>query len=179
MHFDCLLNKKVNPMRNKTLLLALLPFLVFFSCNSSSEEDDEPQFTATINEENWEFYDLTASRNGEDVEIVGKGYLNGDRGAVPVDLSMTLVALPEPAQIETPYTAYFAPNTQGRAVFATIDPIDQDHVFDTKLDPNAIGTFVINEVNGNSISGEFSFIAVDKVGRKLEVTDGEFNNLIL
>lgn len=166
-------------MRNKALLLALLPLLVCFSCNSSSEENAEPTFTATINDESWEFFDVTANRNGEDVEIRGKGYLDGDRGAVPVDLRMTLVALPEPENIETPYTAYFAPNTLEKSVYATIEPGDEQVVFDTKLDPNARGTFVINEVNNSSINGEFNFIAVDKVGRKLEVNNGKFNNINL
>lgn len=166
-------------MRNKAIFLALLPLLVFFSCNSSSEENAEPTFTATINGESWEFYDLTANRNGEDVEIQGKGYLNGDRGAVPVDLKMTIVALPEVENIETPFTAYFAPNTLESAVFATIEPTDQQVVYDTKLDPNARGNLVIQEVNNSSISGEFNFIAADKTGRTLEVSNGKFSNLDL
>ncbi len=167
-------------MRNKAFFLALLPLFLIFSCNSSGGSSEE-KFTATINDENWEFYDLTASRNGEDLEIRGKGYLNGDRGAIPVDLTMTIVSVPETDQLksQTPYTAYFSPNTQETAVHATIEPQDSQLVYDTKLDPNGTGELVITEVEGSSISGEFTFTATDRSGRKLEVTDGKFNGLQL
>ncbi len=167
-------------MNIRSTILALFVALGFLSCNSSGENQQENnKLTATINGEEWEFFEVDVKRGDAGIEITGQGYLGGDRGAIPVQLTMSVVDVPATGQISTPYKAYFAPNTQENAALATIKPEDAPGPFDTELDPNALGTLIISEATENEISGEFNFVATDANGRKLEVENGRFNNLSL
>lgn len=163
-------------MKFKSFLFAFFVF-IFLSCAPSQEEEET--LTATINGEEWEFYEVTVNREADGMEIQAMGYLEGDRGAVPVNMKINVVEIENGGPISTPYVAYFAPNTQELAATATIEPTDQPDIFDTELSVNAQGTFTITEATDSVISGEFNFIATDKVGRRLEVENGRFNNLRL
>ena len=164
-------------MNIRTYLLALFTVVSFLSCNSSDNNQQESKLTATINGEEWEFFEVEVNRGNEGLDITGLGYLEGDQGAIPVRLNMSVVDLPPEGEITTPYKAYFAPNTLEDAALATIKPEDQPVTFETELDPNALGTFIITEASGNQISGEFNFVATDKTGRSLKVENGQFNQL--
>lgn len=164
-------------MNFRSYLLALLAVFTFFSCGSS-DENREDKLTATINGEEWEFFNVSVERTEEDVlEINADGYLEGDRGAIPSHLMMTIVGVPENEPINTPYELTFAPSTTGTAAHATIEPEGAPSVFDTQLDVNTNGVIVITEASDSQISGEFNFIATDQEGRRLEVENGRFNNL--
>lgn len=164
-------------MMIRMYLLALFTVFCFFSCNSSGESQEESTLTATINGEEWQFFDIEVNRDNGGLDISASGYLEGNQGAVPVQLEMKFVDVPVEGDITTPYTAYFSPNTQEDAVIATIKPADQPETYDTSLDPNATGRLVITDASNNQISGEFNFVATDKAGRQLEVENGKFNQL--
>lgn len=165
-------------MNYKNFLSALFLTFFIFSCGSNGEStEEESRLTATVNGAEWEFYEVNAERSGQELKITGQGYLEGDRNAVPMNLEMTVTGLPAEGEIPTPFEALFSPNTTGNAVVATLLPVDRPSVFDTKLDPNAQGRFVINEVSNEAISGEFSFIATDNAGRSLKVTNGKLNEI--
>lgn len=140
-------------------------------------EERSNRITATINGEDWEFFDASVNRAGDELEINGQGYIGGDETTEPMNLQITIVGVPEQGEINAPFEASFAPNTEGVAATATIIPVNQPLVFDTELDANADGRIEISEVEGNTISGDFNFIATDQGGRSLEVTNGRFNNL--
>lgn len=164
-------------MKIRMYLLAFFTVFCFISCSSSGESEEESTLTATINGEEWQFFDVDVNRSNGGLDISASGYLEGNQGAVPVQLEMKLVDVPVEGEITTPYTAYFSPNTQEDAVIATIQPGDQPETYDTNLDPNATGSLVITEASDNQISGEFNFIATDKSGRQLEVENGKFSKL--
>lgn len=164
-------------MKLRLYFLAFLLSSFIFSCNTGSENGENKQLTATVNGEDWEFYDVNVNRTGDGFEISAQGYLEGDRTSVPMNLEMTIVGLTEQTEMNTPVEFLFSPNTQGLAATATLIPVDRPFVFDTQLDPNAAGVFIINEANENTISGEFRFVATDKGGRSLAVTDGNFTDL--
>jgi hypothetical protein len=166
-------------MNLRMYILAVFAAFSFLSCNSSGENQQEIKLTATINGEEWQFFEVDATRGDGGIEITGLGYLEGNQGAVPVHLTMKVVDVPAAGEIATPYEAYFSPNTQENAALATIRPEDQPEAYDTQLDPNAIGTLTITEATNNQFSGEFNFVATDKAGRKLEVENGRFNKLSL
>lgn len=163
-------------MKFKLYLLVLFIFSAF-SCTPS--QDEEETLTATINGEEWEFFEINVNREPDGMKIQAMGYLEGDGGAIPVNLKIDVIEMADEGPISTPYVAYFAPNTQDLAARATIEPTDKPVVFDTELDVNSRGRFVITEATDSIISGEFNFIATDKSGRRLEVENGRFNNLRL
>lgn len=165
-------------MNSKNFFSALFLIFFIFSCGSNGESSGEEQkLSATVNGEEWFFYNLDAERSAQDLEITGQGYLRGDRDTAPMDLKMTVTGLAAEGEISTPFEAYFSPNTTGNAALATIIPVDRTIVFDTKTGPATQGTFVINEAENGTISGEFSFVATDKGGRSLEVNNGKFNDI--
>lgn len=167
-------------MNLRMYILAVFAAFSFLSCNSSSSENQqENKLTATINGKEWQFFEVDASRGDEGIEITGLGYLEGDRGAIPVHLTIKVVDVPPAGEITTPYKAYFSPNTQEDAALATIRPEDQPETYDTQLDSNALGTFTITEATDKQLSGEFKFVATDKSGRTLEVENGRFSKLSL
>ena len=49
--------------------------------------------------------------------------------------------------------------------------------FDTKLDPQTTGTFTIEDIENNTISGKFQFKAKDQLGNVVNVESAEFNNV--
>lgn len=163
-------------MNMRSCLFAFLAVITFFSCNS--DENEEDRLTATINGEEWEFFSVTVERPEEDVlEIKANGYLEGDRGAVPSKLTMTMVGVPQNGSIETPFEFSFAPSTTGTAAHATIESENTRSVFDTQLDVNTNGVIVIREASDSLISGEFNFIATDKLGKRIEVENGRFKDI--
>lgn len=166
-------------MNLKFYLIAFLAFLTFFSCNSSDENNEEDKLTATLNGEEWEFFSVRVNSNPEEevLEIKANGYLEGDRGALPVALTMTMVGVPPIEELNTPYEFSFAPSTIGTAATATIESDITQSVFDTALDVNTNGVIVITETSDSLISGEFNFIATDKMGRRMEVENGRFKDI--
>lgn len=167
-------------MNLRSYLLAFLAVFTLFSCGSS-DEDSEERLTATINGEEWEFINIRTSRqnepDGDVIEISADGYLEGDRGAVPTNMTMEVVGLPPNERINTPFEITFAPGTTGTAAHATIGAEGTPATFDTHLDVNTEGVLVITEASDSQMSGEFRFTATDQEGRSLEVENGRFNNL--
>lgn len=167
-------------MNLRSYLFAFLTVFILFSCGSS-DENGEDRLTATINGEEWEFINVNVNRenkpDGDVIEITATGYLEGDRGAVPTSLMMEVVGLPPNEEINTPFEISFAPSTTGTAAHATIEPEGAPAVFDTHLDVNTNGVFVITDVNDATMSGEFRFTATDQEGRSLDVENGRFNNI--
>lgn len=186
-------------MTIKTYLLAFFSICFLFACDSGTTGDaanegvetvegerepieetaDKNRITATINGEEWKSFNVQTDYSEEGLEIEAGGYLPGEARPIPATMHITIVGIPAGAKIHTPYRAYFAPNTLENAAIATITPDDMPEVYETELDPNAKGAFVITEATDSSISGEFNFIATDKNGRTLRVENGTFTNLSL
>lgn len=186
-------------MTIKTYLLSIFSICFLFACDTGTtgdtategvetvEAEEEPttetavesKITATINGEEWKSYNVQLDYSEEGMEIEAGGYLPAEARPIPATMHITVVGLPEGGEITTPYRAYFVPNTQENAAVASIRPDDMPEVYETELDPNAEGAFVITEATGSSISGEFNFIATDKNGRTLKVENGTFTNLSL
>lgn len=145
----------------------------------TEEKADKNKITATINGEEWKSYNVQVDYSEEGLEIKAGGYLPGEARPIPATMHISVVGIAEGAKIHTPYKAYFAPNTLENAAIANIRPDDMPGVYETELDPNAEGAFVIIDATESSISGEFNFIATDKNGRTLKVTNGTFTNLSL
>lgn len=167
-------------MNLRSYLLAFLAVFTLFSCGSS-DENGEDRLTATINGEEWEFFVVNVDRqnepDGDVIEITANGYLEGERGAVPTNMTLEVVGLPPNDRINTPFEITFAPGTTGTAAHATINAEGTPATFDTHLDVNADGVLVITEASDSQMSGEFRFTATDQEGRSLEVENGRFNNL--
>lgn len=170
-------------MKTKLFFSALfLTFFIFllFSCgsgDSGGEVSGEKKLSATVNGEEWIFYNVNTERSAQGLEITGQGYLEGNRETVPMNIELTVTGLPPQGEINTPFEALFAPNTTGNAAKATITPVDRPSVFDTGLDENAQGKFIIKDVSNDALSGEFSFVATDKGGRSLKIENGSFSGL--
>ena len=164
-------------MKLKHYLYIYFLFFSFASCDSIGDAAVGHQLNAEVNGVEWEFADVEVNRSEDALVINAKGYVADEDGGEGVNLQMKIVGYPQQGEIETPYEASFAPNTQEIAALATLIPEDGAAVFDTKLNPNTTGTIVITEADDETISGRFNFIAADENGRTLEVTNGQFEGI--
>lgn len=163
------------------LNILLLTVLVFsISCDMTSNSAEEHNITATINGETWYFYNVMTNTTEEgDTRMVAQGYLMGERGAEPANLEIVFVGVPDLAAAGEGYTADFAPSSTGTSAWAVLTMPDLSRTFDTKLDPETRGTFTINEIEGDKMSGNFSFNAKDQQGNVVSVESAEFKDVTL
>jgi hypothetical protein len=111
------------------------------------------------------------------MEITGLGYLNGERGAIGMNLSIKLLGINESSQLQPPFEAVFMPGTQDQAAIATIQPTDKQITYDTQLDANTKGLVRISQMQDGKISGSFNFIAKDQAGNEIRVEEGSFSGV--
>lgn len=161
-------------------LLILPIFLFLYSCNMEKESGEDHNITATINGETWYFYNVTTNTTEEgNARLMAQGYLKGDQGAEPANLEIVFVGITDLATAGEGYTADFAPTTTGTSAYAVLEFPDQGRTFDTKLDPATTGTFTINKLENNTMSGDFKFNAKDQQGNLVTVESAEFKEVDL
>lgn len=167
-------------MKNLPYLLILPLFLFLYSCNMEKESGEDHNITASINGETWYFYNVTTSTTEEgNAMLKAQGYLKGDQGAEPANLEIVFVGVSDLSTAGEGYTADFAPTTTGTSAYAVLEFPDQGRTFDTKLDPATTGTFTINTLENNSMSGDFKFNAKDQQGNLVTVESAEFKDVKL
>lgn len=168
-------------MKNIYKLFFLSFFMVAVGCNPTTDPKEEHDITATINGEKWYFYDVTTTSTPEgDTRLNAKGYLWGDNEAAePANLEIVFVGVKSLKDAGEGYTADFAPTNAGTSAYATLRFPQQNRVFDTKLDPATTGTFTVNKIENNTMSGTFDFNVKDQQGNILKVESAEFTDIDL
>ena len=167
-------------MKNIAVLSMLMLFALVISCDIREESTTDHDIMATINGEDWYFYDVTTTTTAEgDTRLEGSGYLKGDRGAERANLEIVFVGVPSLKEAGEGYTADFAPSSAGTSAWATLTFPTQSRVFDTKLDPATTGTFTIKEIKDNTIEGTFDFKAKDQTGNIVTVESAAFKGIPL
>lgn len=163
---------------NKPYLLILLLFFAATACNVEKENAADHQIAATINGEEWYFYnaEVSPTDNGG-TTLTAQGYLLGDQGTEPATLNITFVGLPGITEEQEGYTASFAPTSNGKSAFATLTFPERNWQFDTKLDTEAQGTFTIEAVEENLMNGTFDFVVKDQAGNSLDLESADFTNV--
>lgn len=173
-------NRKQLTMKTTRYLLLLYVLIFSISCNMTNDPVEDHNITATIDGENWRFYDVTTSQtDAGDTRLQAKGYLYGDRGAEPANLEIVFVGVPNLASAGEGYTADFAPSSAGTSAYAVLRMPELARVYDTKLDPATRGTFTITEIKNNMMSGTFEFNAKDQAGNLVTVESAEFKDIPL
>ncbi len=160
--------------------LLIIPFILLFSCNVEQESGENHNITATINGETWYFYNVSTGPTTEgNSRLIAQGYLKGNQGAEPANLEIVFVGIPDLATAGEGYTADFSPSSAGTSAYATLTFPDQGRTFDTKLDPETTGTFTIEEIENNTMSGNFKFKAKDQLGNLVTIESADFENVNL
>jgi hypothetical protein len=164
----------------RAIHLFLCTLLIMFSaCNMQQDATDEHTITATINGEQWYFYNATVQATEEGGTMLrAQGYLLSERdNAVPADLEITFTGVSSPEQLREGYEAHFAPTSSGNSAYAVLRMPNHQLMFDTKLDPETQGIFRVQAIENNSLSGSFRFVAKDALGRPVTVESDEFNDV--
>ncbi|EMR01070.1 hypothetical protein ADICEAN_03794 [Cesiribacter andamanensis AMV16] len=153
--------------------------LMLAACNVEEGGTEEHTITATINGENWYFYDATIRPSDEGGMVLrAMGYLLTEQdNAERANLEITFTGLSSPDQLREGYVAEFAATNTGNSAFAVLRLPNQQLMFDTKLDPETQGTFTVESVEDNQMSGTFSFVAKDQLGRPVTVESGDFDEV--
>lgn len=154
-------------------------FFLLSACNVEHDARDQHTITATINGEQWYFYNANVRANDEGGTMLrAQGYLYTERdNAEPADLEITFTGISSPEQLREGYEADFAPSNTGNSAFAVLRLPNQQLVFDTTLDPETQGVFRVESVEDNALKGSFRFVAKDQLGRPVTVESDEFDDV--